>query len=370
MAPRRLVGVFAHPDDEVFCAGGTLAKYVAAGDHATLVCATRGEAGQIRDASVASRATLGRVREGELLAAAACLGIDDVRFFHHVDGTLRDLDRTALVAEVRTVLDELRPAAVITFGADGAYGHPDHVTISEATTEAFLQQPHGRLYHSHFARTRLLLVDRLAHWLADLNERFRGPDDFARAFSLFTQETVALGYADDQIELGWFPPGVYILEQGEAATSLYLILSGHVAVAQDQPDGTRVMLRREGPGEFFGELALAHTTTRTAHVIAADSVTCLVFSPGERTRWAGRGGVSDLASVITDSAGTLGPSGATTVVDVTDFVDRKLSAIAAHRTQYPIDPAMFPPWMVREMMGFEHFVRVHPPPEPERDLFK
>ncbi len=66
----RLLGVFAHPDDESFCVGGTLAKYTAAGAEAMIVSATRGQAGQIRDARIATRKTLGAVREQELRRAA------------------------------------------------------------------------------------------------------------------------------------------------------------------------------------------------------------------------------------------------------------------------------------------------------------
>ena len=363
----RLLGLFAHPDDEVFCVGGTFAKYSAMGWDAIVVCATRGEAGQIRAAGVATRATLGRVREKELRAACDHLGVTEVRLFDHADSTLDDLPRADLVAEVSAVIEDTRPDVVFTFGADGAYGHPDHIAISEITTEAFACRSDGALYHSHFPRSRLLLVDRLAEWLAGLTERFQGPAEFAGAFSLFPRETTALGYADDHIEVAWFPPGVSIIEQGEAATSLYLILSGEVDVFQDVPDGARAHLRRQGPGEFFGELALARHTVRSAHVVAADSVTCLVFSAGAPTPFDVRGSPLEVGSMAdAPKAGRAeAATPATTVIDVTKFVDRKLEAIAAHRTQYPIEPAMFPEWMVKEMLGREHFVRIHPPVEAE-----
>ena len=372
MSAPRILGVFAHPDDEVFCAGGTLAKYVAAGAEAVVVSATRGEAGQIRDSKKATRATIAAVREQELRDACAVLGVQRVEFFDHIDSTLRDVDRASLAAEVASVLDDFRPHVVITFGPDGAYGHPDHVAIGDATADAFAARRRGRLYHSHFARSRLLLVDRLARWLVELEDRFRGAEGFAKVFSLFTQETSTLGYAADQIDIGWFPPDEYIVEQGEPATSLYLILSGEVEVAQDQPNGSRRVLRRQGAGEFFGELGLVGSTSRTAHVIAVDSVTCLVFSYQAPTAYDARGAAADVPrpSLETggDGHGPTIPAGATTVIDVRDFVDRKIGAIAAHRTQYPIEPEMFPSWMLREMLGHEYFVRVHPPPDVETDL--
>ena len=92
---RRIAGIFAHPDDEVFCVGGTMATYVEAGAEALILSATRGEAGQIRDATAATRATLGAAREAELREACRCLGVQDVRFFDHLDGTLASLDRAA-----------------------------------------------------------------------------------------------------------------------------------------------------------------------------------------------------------------------------------------------------------------------------------
>jgi GlcNAc-PI de-N-acetylase len=86
---RRLLGVFAHPDDEVFCAGGTMARAAEAGAEVMIVSATRGERGQIRDAAAATRRTLGTVREGELGAAAAELGVQRVQVLAYPDGTLQ-----------------------------------------------------------------------------------------------------------------------------------------------------------------------------------------------------------------------------------------------------------------------------------------
>src|SRR5215467_3932274 len=84
----RLLGVYAHPDDETFCAGGTLAKYVAAGAEAMVVSMTQGEAGQIRDAQAATRRTLGQVRAEELRRACQELGVQHVRCLTYGDGTL------------------------------------------------------------------------------------------------------------------------------------------------------------------------------------------------------------------------------------------------------------------------------------------
>lgn len=362
------MGVFAHPDDEVFCAGGTLARYVRDGAEAMVLSATRGEAGQIRDAAIATRRDLPVVRERELRAACARLGVQHVTLLDHVDGTLADLSIAALVAEVGAVVEAFDPDVVLTFGPDGAYGHPDHITIGLATTQACEDRPDRRLFHSYFPRSRMLLLERVAAWLTELHERFKGPADFARVFSLFAQETNTLGFADDNLQVAWFPQGVLIVEQGEQAEALYLILSGEVEVAIDEAEGTRRHLRRSGPGEFFGEVAIAGRSTRTANVTAVESVTCLVFSRRTSSPWAGRGdgGGVDLGPVADAEPPTLA---VTTVIDVRSVIDRKIAAIAAHRTQYPIDPEMFPRWMLEEMMGHEHFVRAHPAPEVETDRF-
>ena len=376
----RLLGVFAHPDDEVFCAGGTFAKYVSRGSEAMVVSATRGQSGQIRDAGAATRRTLGEVRERELGQACSILGVQHALCLDYSDGELAGVDRGALSEDVFRIVNDFRPDVVITFGPEGAYGHPDHIAISEATTEAFrrarvngpAQGPQGpvpsRLFHSHFPRSRLLLLDHLAKWLVEANTAFKGTGDFVHALSLFAQESTTLRYVSDAIEIEWFPPGIYILEQDEPPKSLYLILSGEVEVTQEAPDGTRRVLNRMGPGEFFGELGIVHRAARTAHVIAADSVTCLVLSPQERTAFASRGASDPGREVWPGDAIHGEVAGETTVIDVSQYVERKIAAAAAHRTQFPIRPDMFPLSLLTEMMGKEYFHRAYPPDEPETEL--
>jgi LmbE family N-acetylglucosaminyl deacetylase len=370
--PPRILGLFAHPDDEAFCMGGVLARYVSEGAEAMVVSITKGQAGQIRDPGLATRRTLGDVRAKELEAACAVLGVQSVRCLDYQDGTLADLAPGVVVGEAMAVLDEFRPDVVVTFGDDGAYGHPDHVTVSRATKEAFARtlgtDGPARLYNSHFPRSRLLLLDHLSTWLVELDERFKGPGQFVRALSLFAQESTTMRYAGDHIETMWAPTGTYLVEQGEPATSLHLILSGTVEVLQEQPDGTVQRLRTMGPGEFFGELGVASQSARSAHVVAAEPVTCLVFTADEPALFEGRG---EDARLVTGLGGVdLGQAdveleaaaadGATTVVDVSDWVGHKIAAIAAHRTQFPIEPEMFPPAMLMEMFGREFFMRVFP----------
>lgn len=209
----KLLGVFAHPDDEVFCAGGTIARYAAEGAEVMVVSATRGDAGQIRDASIATRRTLGAVRARELQESCRRLGVQHCQCLDYGDGTLRELDINILFEHITRIIRSFRPDMVITFGEDGAYGHPDHIAISIATTQAcrlsgmadqFSQQlndglkPHtpARLYHSHFPRSRMLMSDRLAQWLTEIQNNCAGSADFTRALLLFAEETSLLNYND------------------------------------------------------------------------------------------------------------------------------------------------------------------------------
>src|SRR6266498_5435489 len=142
----RLLGVFAHPDDETFCAGGTLAKYVAAGWEVMVISATSGQAGQIRDPLAATRRTLGQVREREFYAACQQLGVRHAQVLDYMDGTLQDVEEHELTGAVVQIIRAFRSDVVITFGPDGAYGHPDHIAIGAATTRAFEQAGSARYF--------------------------------------------------------------------------------------------------------------------------------------------------------------------------------------------------------------------------------
>lgn len=148
MPPRTLLVALAHPDDETFGVGGVMARAVDEGHRVVIVCATRGEAGEIADPSLATPETLGDVRERELRDAARALGVADVRFLGFRDsgmaGTPENEHADALlnappdrvVARLVGVIRDVRPDVLVTFEPGGIYGHPDHVTISERATAA------------------------------------------------------------------------------------------------------------------------------------------------------------------------------------------------------------------------------------------
>ena len=136
MNPRTLMAIFAHPDDEAFGTGGTLARYAAEGCGVYLVTATRGEAGQIVESDLATAANLPYVREQELRCACEIYGIHPPLFLGYVDGQLPIVHQGQAVGKLVRIIRKLRPQVVITFGPDGIYGHYDHVAVHRWATIA------------------------------------------------------------------------------------------------------------------------------------------------------------------------------------------------------------------------------------------
>lgn len=142
-SPLRLMAILAHPDDESLGFGGTLAKYAAQGVETFLLTATRGEAGRFYghpqgDPLHPGPAGLAQIREGELRAAAAALGVRELALLDYRDQELDRANPADAIAKIASQLRRLRPDVVITFGPDGAYGHPDHIAISQFTTAAIV----------------------------------------------------------------------------------------------------------------------------------------------------------------------------------------------------------------------------------------
>jgi len=162
---RRLLLVHAHPDDESIATGATMAKYAAEGALVTLVTCTLGEEGEIIPPSLAHLAAgqedrLGEYRIGELAAACAVLGVTDHRFLggpgrwrdSGMMGTPANADprcfwRADLDEAAHALLDvigEVRPQVLVTYDANGSYGHPDHIQAHRVAWRAFeLAGPDG-----------------------------------------------------------------------------------------------------------------------------------------------------------------------------------------------------------------------------------
>ena len=137
----RLMAVLAHPDDESLGLGGALAKYAAEGVEVFLVTATRGDGGRYRGRRPGGRehpgaAALADIREAELRAAAAVLGVREVSVLGYQDRHLDRVDPREAIAAIAAHVRRVRPDVILTFGPEGAYGHPDHIAISQFATAA------------------------------------------------------------------------------------------------------------------------------------------------------------------------------------------------------------------------------------------
>lgn len=130
---KTLLAIFAHPDDESYRAGGTLALLAQSGVRVQVLCATRGEAGV--PGLGPKRAD--RVRVAELQCACRALDIHSPRFLDYRDGTLAEADEGRALRQIMRVVRELQPQLLLTWPPDGISGHPDHIAVSRWTEEAF-----------------------------------------------------------------------------------------------------------------------------------------------------------------------------------------------------------------------------------------
>jgi N-acetyl-1-D-myo-inositol-2-amino-2-deoxy-alpha-D-glucopyranoside deacetylase len=130
-----LLGVFAHPDDEAYSMAGCMARYTDEGIHVANLCFTRGEVGLIAEGSGATRETLGEVREAELRAACAAVGVTDVRIVGTADSGTEANEKG--VEAIAGVIRELRPRVIVTMEPQGVTRHPDHIAVSQMASDAF-----------------------------------------------------------------------------------------------------------------------------------------------------------------------------------------------------------------------------------------
>ncbi len=155
-----LLAVYGHPDDEQGVSG-LLAKYAREGVDVALVCATRGEAGEIAPGVEATAANLGRVREEELRCAAEKIGIRNLYFLDYRDsgmmGTPENNDPRCLwqanllevAGKIVRLIRRHKPQVIVTFDPNGGYGHPDHIQAHRAATIAFYVAGDPRIYSEH-----------------------------------------------------------------------------------------------------------------------------------------------------------------------------------------------------------------------------
>jgi LmbE family N-acetylglucosaminyl deacetylase len=132
----RLAAVLAHPDDESLGFGGPLAKYSSEGVQTFVITATRGERGRNGSSRDMEPAELGAIREAELSGACGMLGVRKLHLLGYADGSVDRVNARMAVADISALLRRIKPHVVVTFGPEGAYGHPDHIAISQFATAA------------------------------------------------------------------------------------------------------------------------------------------------------------------------------------------------------------------------------------------
>jgi len=135
----KLLAVFPHPDDETLGLGSTLARYSVEGVETYLVCATRGERGWFdSEGPNPGFAGVARIRETELRCAAENLGLHEVSFLDYIDGDVDRAKPEEIIGRIVSHIRRIGPHVVVTFPPDGAYGHPDHIALSQFTNGALV----------------------------------------------------------------------------------------------------------------------------------------------------------------------------------------------------------------------------------------
>lgn len=144
--PRRLLFIFAHPDDESFAAAGIARMYADTGGQIALVTATRGDAGRAGEPPLCGREDLPARREAELREAARILGIGHVSVLDYADKHLAEAPSYTIRRQLVEAIRLHRPQVIVTFDPDGANLHPDHVAISRFAIDAVAAAADSRWY--------------------------------------------------------------------------------------------------------------------------------------------------------------------------------------------------------------------------------
>lgn len=220
---RRLLVVYAHPDDESFGNAGTIARYASEGADVHYVCATRGECGGVAAELLNGYPDIAALRSAELARAADILGLCSYHFLGYRDSgmpgapenqhpqSLYGAPVAEVAAHITALIRTIQPQVVVTFGPYGGYGHPDHIAVHQATVQAFHgagdanycpeQLAEGRpvwqprkLYFPTFRTGLLKLSLRVMRWLGKDPEKAgeNGDVDFVRAVAEATPLTTRI----------------------------------------------------------------------------------------------------------------------------------------------------------------------------------
>lgn len=176
---KTILGIWAHPDDEVFVSGGLMADAVRRGDRVVCLHLTRGEAGLYYRQVWAAR-ELTSVRSAELAASLARIGVSEQRFLDLPDGGLCGVAWEDVVARLHDEFVEVDPDVIVTFGSDGFTGHPDHKVLSSwvSTAVRLWNRPLARVLHAVVPRA---WEETVVHRLNEFDFFFPGHPQFSRA---------------------------------------------------------------------------------------------------------------------------------------------------------------------------------------------
>jgi len=186
IVPRKLVCIFAHPDDESLGPGGTIA-YFAQSAEIHLICVTNGDADSKFTHGKISGKALGKIRRVELQNAAEILGIRSVTFLDFKDGELSNNNYHDVSNKVKKVLDEIKPDSLMTLYIDGVSGHLDHVAVSMETSYLFekLKYVKNLFYYVQNRKIKKLMGSRYfiyfpigfseneVDWVSDVSEVYK-----------------------------------------------------------------------------------------------------------------------------------------------------------------------------------------------------
>jgi LmbE family N-acetylglucosaminyl deacetylase len=129
LQPQKLAVVIAHPDDEAFGPGGTIAHYAREGVKVHLICVTNGDASADK--------SLGATRREELTESSDILGVSSLRFLDFVDGSLNNNLYHAVRTRLKMELDTIKPDTLMTFDLSGVSGHLDHIAVASVTSQLY-----------------------------------------------------------------------------------------------------------------------------------------------------------------------------------------------------------------------------------------
>jgi len=156
----QVLGVFAHPDDEAYLAGGLMTTAIDAGRRVVCVTATRGELG-FPDDDPRSIEERKNVRTTEMTACLGVLGVEEHHWLEYPDGGCADVPVAVAAERIRALIDDVRPDTVLTFGPDGQTFHPDHIAVGRWTTIACAASGHEQ---------RLLYATMTPDWATALGQ--------------------------------------------------------------------------------------------------------------------------------------------------------------------------------------------------------